>query len=127
MIERTKKFNWKGAAHTVKFPNVGQIIEIESLKQALTLNRYGAMAVSGVRSAATALDLVDAISFFQVMCPEIGKSLPNSYTAIDDPELAANISAVYRQDIAPWFNRILNQLNGITSEVDGEPTEKAND
>ncbi len=118
MIEREKKIVWKGSQYTVKFPNVGQTIDIESLKQALTTNRYGAMAMSNVRSMVVALDLVDAISFIQVMCPEIGRTLPNniSYTNIDDPVLAAELSSLYRNQIATWYNEILNQLQGITSD-----------
>lgn len=124
MIAREKKFVWKGVQHTVKFPSVGQIIDIESLKQALTTNRYGAMATSLVKSMTTALDLVDAIAFFQVMCPVVGASLPASYTEISDPKLAFEISSTYRKDIAPWFNEIMNELNGITREVAEEDADK---
>lgn len=115
MIARTKQITYKGTSYVVKFPNVGQTIDIEALKQALTANRYGAMAASGVRSMSVALDLVDSIAFLNVMCPEIGRTLPqtNTYTSIDDPVLAAELSALYREQIAPWYNDILNQLQGI--------------
>jgi hypothetical protein len=118
MIEREKKIVFKGGQYTIKFPNVGQTIDIESLKQALTNNRYGAMAMSNVRSMVIALDLVDAISFVQVMCPEISRTLPKniSYTNIDDPILASELSTLYRNQIAPWYNEILNQLQGITRD-----------
>ena len=50
MIQRVKKFNIGEKSFTVSFPNVGQIIDVESLKQALTGGRYGVMASSGVAS-----------------------------------------------------------------------------
>ena len=46
MIEREKKFKVGERTFVVKFPNVGQIIDMESLKQALTNNRYGQMAAN---------------------------------------------------------------------------------
>ena len=49
-IERQKKFTINGATFIAKFPNVGQLIDLESFKQALTSNRYGQMAASGVAS-----------------------------------------------------------------------------
>lgn len=50
MIERQKKFSIGEKTFTAQFPNVGQLIDLESLKQALTNNRYGVMAASGVAS-----------------------------------------------------------------------------
>ena len=70
-MERTKKFTIGSKSFVAKFPNVGQIIDIDSMKQALSSNRYGNMAASGVVSAYFALDIIDAISFFMIVCPEV--------------------------------------------------------
>ena len=59
-MERTKKFTIGSKSFVAKFPNVGQIIDIDSMKQALSSNRYGNMAASGVVSAYFALDLISA-------------------------------------------------------------------
>ena len=73
MIERSKKFTIGKKSFVVEFPNVGQILDIESMKQALTNNRYGIMAKSDIKSMYYALDVVDAVSFLTVVAPEVGK------------------------------------------------------
>jgi len=72
-MERQKTFKIGERQFVAKFPNVGQIIDLESFKQALTNNRYGQMAMSGIASMYFALDLVDAIAFYSVIVPEVGK------------------------------------------------------
>ena len=75
MIERQKKFKIGEHQFIANFPNVGQLIDMESLKQALTNNRYGVMAQSGVASMYDALDMVDAIAFLQVVVPDVARYL----------------------------------------------------
>lgn len=104
---------------TVNFPNIGQIIEIESLKQGLTSNRYGNMAASGIGTMFVALDLVDTIAFMQVMLPNMKatQGIAN-YAVADITQLRALVDA-YKKDIEPWY---VENLNGIKSiaKTDGQ-------
>lgn len=120
-LQRQKKFNIGEKAFTAKFPNVGQIIDIESLKQAFTSNRYGQMAASGVASMYYALDLVDAISFYQIVVPEVAKyyDIRNFASLQIDDKLKLLVEA-YQQQIKPWFDETLNELKGI--KVNDETT-----
>ena len=118
-IERQKKFTINGATFIAKFPNVGQLIDLESFKQALTSNRYGQMAASGVASMYQALDLVDVIAFFQVVVPEVGKRFDiNNYTQMGLDEIKYIVDA-YQNEIKPWFDKTMLELKGIATDNGG--------
>ena len=117
MIERKKKFTIGKKSFVVEFPNVGQIIDLESHRLALSGNRYGNMIASGVVSMYNALDLIDAISFYQVCAPEVGKYYNiENYTALQLDELAELMNA-YRNDIRPWYNKVMEDIKAIYDEV----------
>lgn len=118
-IERQKKFTINGATFVAKFPNVGQLIDLESFKQALTSNRYGQMAASGVASMYQALDLVDAIAFYQVVVPEVGKRFDiKNYTQMELDEIKSIID-VYQNEIKPWFDGTMLELKGAAIDNGG--------
>ena len=66
----------KGKSYTLGFPNVGETIEIESLKTFLTKGRYSLMALSPMTTMIDALNLVDSISY---LAPLIGNDLLIAY------------------------------------------------
>lgn len=120
MIERSKKITIGEKSFIVNFPNVGQMIDIESMKQSLTGNRYGSMASSGIASMYMALDVVDAIAFLTVVVPDIAK-----YYNIQDymklsPDKMSEYTKIYKVEILPWYNSILMELRGITNESEKE-------
>ena len=103
MIERSKKITIGKKSCVVEFPNVGQILDIESMKQALTNNRYGIMAKSDIKSMYYALDVVDAVSFLTVVAPEVGKYFNvGNYLSLS-PEKVQEFVDVYQKDIYPWY------------------------
>lgn len=125
-IERQKKFNIGEKQFVAKFPNVGQIIDLESFKQALTNNRYGQMASSGIASMYNALDLVDAIAFFQVVVPEVAKYYDiRNYTLLQVDKIKELLDA-YQTQIKPWYDKTMLELRGISTD-DGETTETQTD
>lgn len=124
MIQRDIKFSIQDKTFTAKFPNVGQMIDMESLKQALTRGKYGQMAQSGVASAYFALDLVDAISFFQVCAPMVGKYFEiRDYTEVD-LNVADELVKTYREVIKPWYDQTLIDIRNVApiEEGNGERT-----
>ena len=124
MIERQKKFSIGEKTFTCQFPNVGQLIDLESLKQALTNNRYGVMAASGVASMYYALDMVDAISFLQVCVPSVAKYYDiKNYTALA-PEDIKELVEAYQKEVKPWFDKVMAELKGIKLNDGGDKTEE---
>lgn len=109
-IQREIKFNIGERNFTAKFPNVGQMIDMESLKQALTSNRYGVMSASGVKSMYMVLDLVDAIAFFQVCVPSVGKYFDVKNYANLQLDEVRDIVETYLVQIKPWYDDLVKQL-----------------
>lgn len=115
-MDRIKKFTIGKKEFTAKFPNVGQIIDIDSMKQALSSNRYGSMVASGLASAYYALDLIDAITFYQVVVPEVGKYFNiMNYTELDLAESQELIKA-FKEQIQPWYVETMNEIRGIAKQ-----------
>lgn len=126
MIERKKKFTIGKHSFVADFPNVGQIIDIESLKQALTSNRYGQMAMSGIESQYFALDIVDAISFYQVCAPAVANAYNISNYAELSYEDAKEIIEAYQKQIRPWYAEVMNELKGASVKENGGDTANNN-
>ena len=126
MIERKKKITIGKKSFVVDFPNVGQMIDIESLRCALSNNRYGSMIASGVVSMYDALDLIDAIAFYQICAPEVGKFYNiENYTALQLEDIAKLMKA-YRKDIKPWYNKVMEEIRASYNELT-EDEDEANE
>ena len=125
MIERSKKFTIGMKSFVVEFPNVGQILDIESMEQALTNNRYGIMAKSDIKSMYYALDVVDAVSFLTVVAPEVGKYFNvGNYLSLS-PEKVQEFVDVYQKDIYPWYAQTLEELKNPVKNEESEQTADA--
>ena len=125
MIERSKKFTIGKKSFVVEFPNVGQILDIESMKQALTNNRYGIMAKSDIKSMYYALDVVDAVSFLTVVAPEVGRYFNvGNYLSLS-PEKVQEFVDVYQKDIYPWYAQTLEELKNPVKNEESEQTADA--
>ena len=117
-IQRTKNFKIEEKTFSVNFPNVGQIIDIEGLKQAMTNNKYGAMASSGIVSMYYALDFVDAASFLQICCPAVARHFDISNYMDLSPEKMEMFVEAFKKEILPWYNDTLKQLRQVGKEDD---------
>lgn len=114
----------------INFPTAGQIMDIESMKMALTNGTYGSMvraAGSGSRTTVQALDLVDAVSHFAVLVPELrGKLKIDNYTAMP-MKMALELTKTYKKEYAPWFAEVEKDLYEIAEEAAEENEELVND
>jgi hypothetical protein len=63
-----------------------------------------------------ALDLVDAIAFYQIVVPEVAKYYDiRNYASLSVDKVNDLLSA-YQTDIKPWFESTLNELKGGYNE-----------
>lgn len=115
-MERTKSFKIGQKQFTAKFPNVGQIIDLDAMKQALSGNRYGSMAASGLASAYYALDLIDAIAFYQVVCPEVGRYYDIKNYAEMELDKIEDLMKAWKDEIQPWFIDTMNEIRGVSKQ-----------
>lgn len=129
MIEREIVINYNGKKFTIKFPNVGQMIDIESMKNALTGGKYGSFAASGIKSMYFVLDIVDTIAFLTVMCPKLRNFVTEEEDNIDytqmKPETVKTLIDIYKKDILPWYSKILEQLYSSANESIEQENERA--
>lgn len=114
-MEKSIKLKFKTFGEfIIKFPNVGQSISIQSLKDALSEGRYGSLARSGVKESEEALDKIDALSVFSILIPELKEKLKLNDKNISFLELdqftAKEIVSVYNKQFFPWYNEILKEL-----------------
>ena len=93
-------------SHTIPFPNVSQIMQIESLRMSLSSGKYGEMVEAATKSSMSNLDLVDTIATFTVMIPSLAKQLGK--TSIGTMEMRESIQLIvaYKKQYLPWFNGI---------------------
>ena len=121
MIEREIVINYNGKKFQVKFPNVGQMIDIESLKSALTGGKYGAFAASGIKSMYFVLDMVDTIAFLSVVCPNLKRYVAGDEDGLEytemKPETIKALVNIYKKEILPWYSKILDQLYSSADEA----------
>lgn len=115
-MNKSLKINVLGVDYLIQFPNVGQLLDIESLKSALTNGTYGDLVRMNTITANNVLDIADAIATFSVLIPEIKKQLTvKSYTEID-AVTARKIAKSYREQYFPWFNEINEELKSLDNE-----------
>jgi len=127
-MEKVKKFTIGQKQFTAKFPNVGQIIDLDAMKQALSGNRYGSMAASGLASAYYALDLIDAIAFYQIVCPEVGRYYDIRNYAEMELEQVNDLMTAWKEQIQPWYVDTMNEIRGVAKQsMEDANADKGND
>ncbi len=112
-LSEVKAVEFRGAKLNVKFPNVGEMIDIENLKTAYSGGRYGVMLASGVKSMIYAVDVIDAMAFIEIKLKAVRNMLniPESQSMMSvDSALASELTAWYKQQIAPWYNSMMSKL-----------------
>lgn len=102
------KFN--GNDYIVKFPNVGQIWAIEDNKISFANGKYIEMALSPLKIHIFQLDMIDAISYFSVLAPEMKENLGIKNWRDLDAEIGKELTSVYKKQFLPWFKPLLDEL-----------------
>lgn len=90
------------------YPNVGQKLQIESLKMFFSNNMYGDLARSQHLTGNLMLDMIDAYAYLMVCCPTLGlkKEDFNNVT----PELETTFILAYKTEFFPWYASIEKEL-----------------
>lgn len=109
-MNRTYIIKIEENSYPVSFPTVGQIMEIESMKFALTQNRYQEMSMSGLKKTLYALDLVDTIATFFTLIPTLSKSLSVESIFDIDPFKAKELIKAYKKFNTEFFKPLMDEL-----------------
>lgn len=114
-----------GVDYVCKFPNIGQILDIEDMKNIITRGRYAELIASGTKISEYTLDVADSISYFSVLIPELKTNLKiENWRDISAETIGSEILQVYKNDFLPWFKPLMEGvIEGKTnnkSENEGE-------
>jgi hypothetical protein len=109
-IEITIKQNNIENKYVVNFPNVGQVIDIETRKSLYSQNQYGKMAQAGIVTQGMALDMIDMIATFGILIPQLEKDMRVKFTELNAID-AKGLMSAYKKQFLPWYNQWLNVLN----------------
>lgn len=116
-LERAKKVTIKAQLYSVKFPTVGDFIDIEVMKQNLSGGTYGNMLKTGLITQRAALDRINMIAYFSVLIPELKKDLKVDIFSDIDLIDSIELVQVYKKEIEPWIEEWLNVIKeGVAEE-----------
>lgn len=112
-----------GASYVCKFPNIGNIQDIEAFKITYTNGRYSEMAFSGLKIHNALLDIADAVACFSIMIPNILMSDLHlkSWRELD-PKTSKILVKSYKRDFLPWYKEIIDELQSFDSEEESDET-----
>lgn len=111
--------NIQGKEYTVKFPNTGQLIDIETMKVRLSGDAQKSLLYSSTPAGQQAFVSIEAISTFTVLCPDMIKDLNMDMFELSPIDLKP-ILKEYTDKIHPWFAEWYNIINEV-EEDDEKP------
>jgi len=99
-----------GNAYAVKFPNIGQMIDIETKKAVYSGGEYNNLLQSSLVLPNLAASLIDAISTFTVLIPELKTNLTIDNIFELDMADGLKITKAYNEVFSPWYLQWLQEL-----------------
>lgn len=125
-LPREVEINIRKQVYHIPFPNMGQMIDIETRKAMYSKNQYSAMAQSMIVSQQLALDLIDMASSFTILLPDLEKDLKVRLFELGFVE-ARDFLRAYKKQFLPWYTEWLEILSSPEiEEEDGEKKDDAN-
>lgn len=115
-----KTITVKDRKYTIDYPNTGQMIDIERYKATISGDKYDAITNQTTNSSTYSKFLIDMVSTFNVLCPELIKDLKVK-SILDLTAMDSNmLLKVYIKQILPW----MMEWEAI---LVSDPTEEAED
>lgn len=97
-------------AYEVKFPNNGQLIDIETRKIQMTSGTHKDLLYATTPAAQQAFLLVEAMATFSVLIPQMAKDL-NAQLMELTPMQSKDIVNEYSKTFYPWFKEWMDIIN----------------
>lgn len=110
------KLTFDGVERIVAFPNVSQLIDIESLKLTYTNQSYNELVRGNLTSQSFVLDLADTLAYFSVLIPDLKTLLDvKSLTSLDSFKAKALVK-VFKTQFLPWYLPLQKELYNLDDE-----------
>jgi len=106
-IEKGITFKLLQNTYKIEFPNTGEYMDILSRRELLTSGQYRSISLGSSYNK----DLIDAITLFSILVPDMKKTL--NVDSIFDLDLVRSkeIVKTYRKDVKKWYQDMLDFLN----------------
>lgn len=122
-LERAKVIKLSGNTYTLKYPTIGQVVDIETWKLTISKGKYLQMVGAGnLKAMEEALDYVDMCSYFLVLCPDLIRDAKVDLTSLDTLD-SVEIMDVYKTQFVPWWNNYLKAVRPEKKEEKKEDDE----
>ena len=113
-----------GKDYTIEYPNVGQVYQMEAVKQLLGKGYYNSILAAPTRLAQAAADAIEIEALFSVLSPKLLDDLKvKSFgdLGLDDFRI---IQEEYKTVVYPWLVEIGKLLTPDNSEKEENSQEK---
>lgn len=98
------------------YPNVGQILNIETSKMTLSGGIYGELVKSQHKTAVELLNLIDGVSYFSILNPEFGKDFDivnfTEMEVLTQKRISAAFVLYWK-----WLLGVEAEINKLTSDA----------
>ena len=106
----------RGKDVIAKFPNIGQSIRIENMKQTLSEGRYAIMAYSGMKTTDDMLDIIDSICYLSNVIPDfytnLGINTHQDLLNMDrDSPILNEVLSQYKDVYQPFYNELYQRTD----------------
>lgn len=106
-LKRSIQIELQGNPFTINFPNMGQIIDIETNKISFANGRYSQLLNSNIISSNVAQDLVEMAATLTVLIPEFNKIFKLNSIFELNPIDAIEFVTAYKEQVFPWYSEWL--------------------
>lgn len=115
-MSTTTKVTIKGKDYEIGFPKTGEFFNIQTLKANLTQGKYDVFKMLE-RDGLIATVLIDAISTFNVMLPQLKKEL-NVESMLDlELENMIEIGYAFKDQYTPWYESKMELISKPKTEA----------
>jgi len=112
-------------SYEVKYPNNGQLIDIESLKITLSKGNLDGMLFARTPGSQLAFFTVEMISTFTILIPQLMKDIKVDSLLDLDPIETKGLIKVYQSQYYPWYKEWYDYINeDFIVEDEDEPVEE---
>jgi hypothetical protein len=107
-----------------EYPTIQQMIDIESMKISLSKGKYSEMILTGTRWMDRALNYVDMVAYFSVLCPDILRDMKVDIRQINVLDAQEGLMNVFLNQFLPWWSEYETLLKDLESDKDSEDGSK---
>lgn len=92
--------------YSVKYPTIGQLMKIETVKSIYSGGQYGSLVRTGTKASNRALDLIDMVAHFTVLIPQLNEQFIGIKSIEDiDIVIGMKLVEVYNKSLKPFLEQ----------------------